>query len=318
MSRDHVTGGAKLQMAPGVLADVAELAGGSPLAARARSVMARVSAIVDPVLISAEEGLDAIQVARAIHLAGPRSAGPVVVVDCAGADAAELGRQMFGCDALGGSLLLQQVEELPTPLQTRLARALRDGQIDTDASGRGVAFDVRVLATTADHLEADLKDGKLRRELYVRFTQRLELPPLRHRPSDIPTLVGCLVAESAAASRVPVPAFSREALTLLSALPWRRNLAELREVLDVLVLGAVGGTVQLEDVLGHVPVERMSSGYATAVSLREARISFERQFIASVLHRHRGRMEDAARSLGIQRTNLYRKVRQLGLARAKG
>jgi DNA-binding NtrC family response regulator len=294
---------------------IVELVGNSPIAARARATMAQVSSTADPVLISAEAGLDAASVARAIHDASNRSSGPIVMLNCAVSDAAELERAIFNRDIFGGSVLLEQLEELPTPLQVRLARALRDGEIEADASGLGISFDVRVLATVGDNIEADLQEGKLRRELYVRFTQRLELPPLRHRPADIPTLIGCLVAESSSASRVPMPTFSREALTLLSALPWRRNLDELREVLDVLVLGAVGGTVRLEDVLGHVPVERMSAGHATTVSLREARISFERQYIASVLHRHRGRMEDAARSLGIQRTNLYRKVRQLGLAR---
>jgi DNA-binding NtrC family response regulator len=296
---------------------IAELAGNSPITGRVRAAALRAASNAEPVLILAETGLNAESVARALHKASARGEGACVAIDCAASDAAELERSIFGRDAFGGSLLLQRLEELPTPLQARLARVMRDGQIETDAAGAGVAFDVRVVATVADTVKDDLEDGKLRRELYARFTQRLELPALRHRPSDIPALIGCLVGESSATSGVPVPSFTREALTLLSALPWRRNLEELREVLDVLVLGAVGGSVRLEDVLGHVPVERTSAGHAPTASLREARLSFERQYIASVLHRHRGRMEDAARSLGIQRTNLYRKVRQLGLARVK-
>jgi DNA-binding NtrC family response regulator len=115
-----------------------------------------------------------------------------------------------------------------------------------------------------------------------------------------------------------VPTFSREALALLAALPWRRNFEELREVLDVLVLVADGGAVvQLDDVLGHVPLERLWTRPAGASSLREARQDFEREYIASVLSRHRGRMDEAARTLGVQRTNLYRKVRQLGIGRAR-
>lgn len=301
-----------------IFPSIVELVGSSPPTERVRAAIARVASNADPVLISAEAGLDATAVARTIHQTSGRAAGPFIALDCAAHDTSALEQEMIGRGAFGGSLMLENLEALPTSLQARLARVLRDGQIDVDdATGRGVAFDVRMMATTESTLDADVTDGTFRRELYARFTQRIELPPLRHRPADIPTLIGCLVGESSVAAGVPVPTFSREALTLLAALPWRRNVAELREVLDVLVLGAVGGTVRLEDVLGHVPVERVSATPGASASLREARMSFERQYIASVLHRHRGRMEDAARSLGIQRTNLYRKVRQLGLVRIK-
>jgi DNA-binding NtrC family response regulator len=127
-------------------------------------------------------------------------------------------------------------------------------------------------------------------------------------------LIGCLVGEPASAAGIPVPSFSREALTLLASLPWRGNLDELREALDVLVRAAVGGTVRLEDVLEQIPIEPLGPGQTATRSLREARLSFERHYIASVLSRHRGRMADAAKTLGMQRTNLYRKARQLGIA----
>ena len=114
-----------------------------------------------------------------------------------------------------------------------------------------------------------------------------------------------------------MPSFSREALALLAALPWRRNFEELREVLDVLVLVAEGGAIQLDDVLAHVPIERLWARPPGTESLREARHHFEREYISAVLSRHRGRMDEAARTLGVQRTNLYRKVRQLGIGRAR-
>jgi len=88
-------------------------------------------------------------------------------------------------------------------------------------------------------------------------------------------------------------------------------------VLDVLVLAAEGGAIQLDDVLRHVPIERLWTRAPGAESLRQARHHFEREYIAAVLSRHRGRMDEAARALGVQRTNLYRKVRQLGIGRAR-
>ena len=298
---------------------IVELVGVSPAAERARVAMARASSGSGPVLIVTEPGLDVTAIARAIHDGSPRLAGPFVTLDCAVEDTVALEPHIFGRGVFGGTLLLTNLDQLPTPLQARLARALRDGQIDIDASGRGVMFDVRVVASVSGNLDEAMHDGRLRRELCSRFSMRLDLPPLRQRPADIPTLVGCLVGESAMAARIPAPAFTRESLTLLAALPWRRNFDELREVLDVLVRAAVGGTVRLEDVLDHIPVEPVTAGRAGTGSLREARLTFERNYIASVLNRHRGRMDDAARSLGMQRANLYRKVRQLGigLARAK-
>ena len=310
-----MTDGAELQLI--LFPTIVELIGASPPSERARADLARASAGDEPIAIVAEPGLDSAAVARAIHDAGGRRTGPFVSVDCAIGDGTVLEGQIFGRAAFGGTLLLTNLEELPTPHQARLARALRDGQIDINESGQGVAFDVRVIAALSRGLDLAIQEGTLRRELCGRFGLRIELPPLRHRPADISMLIGCLIGDAAMTARIAVPTLTREALTLLSARPWRRNFDELREVLDVLVRAAVGGTVRLEDVLDHIPVEPVTRARAGAGSLREARQSFERHYIASVLNHHRGRMEEAARSLGMQRTNLYRKVRQLGIGPAK-
>jgi DNA-binding NtrC family response regulator len=294
-----------------------ELIGTSPATERARRATARAAGCADPVLISAEIGLDVLAVARAIHDHSAQSSGTFVIVDCADHDGTELEQQIFTPRTSGGTLLVANLDGLPSQLQLRLARVLRDGHLDIDASGQGVPFDVRVLASISGDVEEDIRNEKIRRELSARFTLRLDLPPLRLRPADIPTLVGCLAVESASASGLPLPTFTREALTVLAALPWRRNFHELREVLDVLVAAARGGSVGLEDVLTHVPVERTSTRAPGAASLRQARMSFEREYIAAVLHRHGWRIDEASRTLGIQRTNLYRKLRQLGIARAR-
>lgn len=294
-----------------------ELIGSSPATERARLATARAANCGDPVLISAEEGLDALAVARAIHEASVRSSGTFAIVDCSGHGASELERQIFRGAAFGGSVLLANLDGLPSQLQLRLARVLRDEQLDVDASGRGVRFDARILATTSGNVDETLRDGEIRRELAARFALRVDLPPLRLRRADLPMLIGCVAAESATASGVPLPTFSREALALLAALPWRRNFDELREVLDVLIVAVAGELVGLDDVLCHVPLERTSARQPRTTALREARASFEREYIAAVLHRHGWQMDAASRTLGIQRTNLYRKLRQLGIARAR-
>ena len=315
---------------------VLELMGVSPSAERSRRVVLQASQRSRPVLLTAESGLDVVAVARAMHDASGRASGPFVAVDCASHEASSIDHKLFGAhngatnggleqlgedsvlaSAFGGTFVMANLPELPSPLQVRLARVLRDRQVHRVPEGAS-PLDVLLVATVRGNLEDQIRDGKIGRDLCSRFGLTLDLPALRHRTADIPMLVGCVAAEAAAAGGVAVPRFSREALALLAALPWRRNFDELREVLDVLVrVGADAGTVELDDVLGHVPIDRLSPPQAQSASLREARNAFEREYIAGVLSRHGWRMEHAARALGSQRTNLYRKVRQLGIARAK-
>jgi two-component system nitrogen regulation response regulator NtrX len=284
-----------------------ELMGASPAAETARVYVARASDTRDPVLITAERGLDALAVCRAIHDGSDLTAYQFTAIDCCHESAEAFEREI----AVSQTVVLSNLDELPSLRQHRLTQLLHP------EFARGRHADARVMATVAGNVEEAISERKLSRELCMCFPLQLEVPPLRRRPADIPVLIGCVAAEAAAASGVGVPAFSREALALLTALPWRRNFEELREVLDVLVLAAEGGTIQLDHVLSHVPIERLWTRPPGTSSLREARNHFEREYIAAVLSRHRGRMDEAARTLGVQRTNLYRKVRQLGIGRAK-
>jgi DNA-binding NtrC family response regulator len=289
---------------------VAELLGGSPAAETVRAYVARAADTRDPALISAERGLDALAVCRVIHGGSHLTAHSFVPVDCRHLTTAAFDRE-FGSLTPRRTIVMSNLDELPSPLQQRLTGVLQD-----DGAGLHQA-EARVMATVTGNVEDAIAERKLSRDLCLRFPLQLEVPPLRRRTADIPMLIGCVAAEAAAASGVAVPSFSREALALLAALPWRRNFDELREVLDVLVLVAEGAMVQLDDVLAHVPVERLWTRPPGAASLREARQHFEREYIAAVLSRHRGRMDEAARTLGVQRTNLYRKIRQLGIGRAR-
>ena len=287
-----------------------ELMGAGPAVETARAYVARAADTRDPLLISAERGLDALAVCRAVHGGSDLTAYPFVLLDCRSQSAESMDRDLASLMPRR-TVVLTSLDELAEPLQRRLAQLL-----DDDVAGLRRA-DARVMATVTGSIEDVVAEGKLTRELCMRFPLQLEVPPVRRRSGDIPVLIGCVAAEAAAAGGVPVPSFSREALALLSALPWRRNFEELREVLDVLVVVADGRDVQLEDVLGHVPIERLWTRAPGAATLREARHHFEREYIASVLSRHRGRMDEAARTLGVQRTNLYRKVRQLGIGRSR-
>jgi two-component system nitrogen regulation response regulator NtrX len=151
-------------------------------------------------------------------------------------------------------------------------------------------------------------------ELHRRLAAIIPVPALRQRREDIPALVRLMLADLCAAADIPPKVTSNQATELLTALPWRRNISELESSLKSIVEKVPGRTIRLADVLAIV---RLDGAPATTYSgtLREARERFEREYVTAVLEQHRGRMAEAAKALGLQRTNLYRKVRQLALKR---
>ncbi len=286
-----------------------------------------------PALIVADRGLDATAIARAIHERG-RPGTPFIVIDCATADAHDVDRELFGArtraggrndlDAIGsssallqvgdGTLHLEHIVDLPSAMQRRLARILRDREVSVD--GRQVAVRGRITADAPASVAVEVGEGHLRSDLFRRLSQTcIAVPGLRERPEDIPDLAVRIAAELRGGN----PAvFTQAALTVLSAPPWPGNLDELRLVLDRVLRAAPDGSIRQEDVLAPLPIAGVFARVGPEISLREARRQFEREYIASVLERHRWRMSEAARTLGIERANLYRKTRQLGIMRRAG
>jgi two-component system nitrogen regulation response regulator NtrX len=185
---------------------------------------------------------------------------------------------------------------------------LRDGE--ARLSGRHARLPLRLVASSTRDLDADVRDGRFRQDLLRRLAAcRIAVPPLRHRASDIAAIVEQLSAVSGAPR-----SFTQPAITVLSALPWTGNLDELAAVLER-ALQSAGPIVTQEDVLAHLPIDGPFLRFDLTASLRDARRRFERDYIAAVLERHQWRMSEAARALGIERANLYRKTRQLGIIR---
>jgi DNA-binding NtrC family response regulator len=228
-----------------------------------------------------------------------------------------MGRSSLLAEAEGGTLFLDHVSELPASAQERLARIVRDGEVRRAGSDRRAPLAVRVIGSSAPSIDLEVETGAFRADLLRRLTAvRIDVPPLRTRPEDMTAITRLLLREIEEARGLPPRQFTRAALGFLSALPWERNLDELRNVLRQVVASGPAGSVRVEDLLAHVRVERRLP--ARPRSLREARRDFEREYIVAVVDHCGGRMGDAARALGIQRTNLYRKARQLGISRLKG
>jgi two-component system nitrogen regulation response regulator NtrX len=296
-----------------------ELVGSSSAVRDCVAQLERIAADDRNVLITAEPGLDVEAVARAVHARGSRRAGPFVVLGSDGS-AAELERAMFGPPqrkpsggfeqiapasalyrASGGVLFVATLNELPAAVQRRLARLLRDGEFRLPRRSGTMAMDVRVMGSVENAL-----DGGLRDDLARRLPLVLHIPALRERREDVPA-----IAEAMLAHRTRDRRFTPAALTVLSALPWQRNLTELAGLIASLTATRGEEMIRQEDVLAEVQLDRATR--RPAGSLRDARRQFERDYIASVLRDHEWQMREAARALGIERANLYRKARQLGI-----
>jgi DNA-binding NtrC family response regulator len=150
--------------------------------------------------------------------------------------------------------------------------------------------------------------------LYRRLSaSRIDLPPLRARAEDVPAMAARVLEDVCAARALAPRTFTQAALALLAALPWPGNVAELREVVERGVAATHEETMQVEHLLPALQLDRAPAVFLPAGTLREARLRFERDYIAAVLQHHGWQMSAAAQTLGIQRPNLYRKARQLGI-----
>jgi two-component system nitrogen regulation response regulator NtrX len=307
---------------------------GTSAAARRLADDLRTAAGATCVLLEGESGLDTVEIAREIHMQSGR-AGTFLAVDCGAAEPGVIERELFGgeprraigdletvgprsglASARGGTLYLCDVAELSAAAQARVARVLRDGEVRL--SGEACRLDICLVAATSTDLDSEVGEGRVRRDLARHVSRvRVVVPGLRQRAEDIPPMIDVLIAERCDEDGLPRKSLTQAATTLLAAMPWRGNLVELRHAVARLVSGAETDTIQLEDVLVHVRFDGALSPHAGAGTLRSARQQFERDYIALVLQHHRGRVSDAARALGIQRTNLYRKARQLGISVAR-
>jgi DNA-binding NtrC family response regulator len=307
------------------------------------ALVARAATMRAGVLIRGEDGTGRQTAARAIHQLQNGGSGQFVSVNCAAYDGDELDAVLFGpparghageqgsrglekvsrqgrlYDARGGTIYLQHVADAPARVQARIARLLRDREATLAETSEPIGVDVRPIAGVDPGFDDALQDGRVREDLFRRLSViRIDMPLLRNRREDIPALANYFLREICASLRVPAKTMSRSALSLISALPWRGNATELRSVLESVVTGLQGGRgIALEDVLAHVRLDGGSVGHSNGGTLKQARACFEREYIAAVLDQHRGRIRDAAKALGIQRTNLYRKMRSLRVARGR-
>ena len=317
--------------APGQRVRAIELTGGSAAICRVHEFIRRAATVDGGVLITAEQGCAVDSLAVELHSRGRHASGPFVRIDCATADSGAIERALFGvattaepsdlesvtdasqiAAARGGLLFLQDVTELPAGAQSRLARIARDGEVRIDGSAIETGF--RLVAGATPGIDAEVDARRFRSDLFRRLTTvRIDLPPLRERQEDVPALASRLLEEICTAHDAGPRTFTQAAVALLGALTWPGNLRELRDAIERVVLDTADRVIQIEHLLPALRLQRTHESFAPSGNLREARLRFEREYIASVLQHHGWHMAEAAQTLGIQRPNLYRKARQLGI-----
>jgi DNA-binding NtrC family response regulator len=282
------------------------------------------------VLVVGESGTGKELFARAIHYHGPRASRPFVAVNCGALVGTLLESELFGhvrgaftgaqsakrglfVAADRGTLFLDEIGELSPELQPKLLRALQEGEIKPVGGIETQKVDVRVVAATNRDLREDVREGRFREDLYYRLNViTLEIPPLRDRPEDIPPLIAHFVARAAARARRPAPEVSPEAMDTLCAQPWPGNVRELANAVErAVVLG--GEVLGPADFAGRasprIEAAAKSENYPfIGMSLED----LERTHIERVLRECSGQKGRAAEILGINRTTLWKKLRQYG------
>jgi DNA-binding NtrC family response regulator len=275
------------------------------------------------VLIEGESGTGKELVARAIHSSSPRAKGPFVAVDCGAIAEGVLESELFGHargaftgaqasrrglfeEANGGSLFLDEIGDVGPNLQARLLRALQEGTIRRVGTNEPVAVDVRVVAATNRDLEAAVKEGTFRADLYYRLNVvSLHIPPLRERREDIPLLAEHFAHKH---GRSEGAAISPAARDLLLAYGWPGNVRELENVVARALALNPSGVILPEDlpeaIRGGQPASAPVPGLPG--SERPTLAELERRYAAQVLRETDGNKTRAAEVLGIDRKTLYR------------
>jgi len=286
------------------------------------------------VLITGESGTGKELIARAIHMSSPRASGPMVPINCGGIPENLLESELFGYrkgaftdavkdktgyfeEADQGTLFLDEMGDLPLPLQVKLLRALQEGEITPLGGVSPKKIDVRVIAATSKDIKKEVEAGKFREDLYYRINvMPIHLPPLRERRGDIPLLFGYFIDMFNKKLKKNVEGLSSKALPMLMAYSWPGNVRELENVTERAVLLAQGRWITPEDLPQHISsggVYPSSAEPLDTLSLKKAGKNLERELIRRALALTGGNRSQAARILEVSRPMLLSKIKEYGL-----
>ena len=300
---------------------------------RVMAQVERVAASETRVCILGETGTGKELVARTLHERSNRAGGPFVTLNCAAVPAELIESELFGHEkgsftgaagrhlgkfeqAQRGTIFLDEIGDMPLAMQAKLLRVLEEGEVERIGGDRAITVDVRVIVATHRDLEAQVRDGKFRQDLFHRvFVFPLRLPPLRERREDIPALVEHFARQIGAANGWKPMRFTETAMAALQNHAWPGNIRELRNAVERMMLLTTSDEVT-EDTVGLAlpgSFAGAESGVAATGPLAERVRDFEKQTILAELKRHRNQISNTARALGLERSHLYKKAEQVGI-----
>ena len=310
------------------------------------------------VLIVGESGTGKELIAREIHERSKRADKPFIKVNCAAIPEELIEAELFGSvkgaftgsvatregkfqAADGGTIFLDEVGDMSMRVQTKVLRAIQEGEIERVGSDRTISVDVRVLAATNKNLVEEISAGRFREDLYFRLNVvPLVAKPLREHPEDIQLLAAAFTKAYCSENGLPEKKLDDKVMDLLTRYPWPGNVRELRNQVERLVILSPERTVHIEDLSSEIRRGRpaLAGGepedttprpedapavaaeaeiIAGSITLQEAKREFERDMIRSSLERHSWNVTRAAGELGLERTALHKKIKALGLEKEK-
>lgn len=317
-----------------------DLVGGSIPLVQLRGAIEKVAPTGSRVLITGPAGAGKEVAARMIHARSKRNDGPFVVLNCATMNPTRFEEELFGVEpgpdplaqprragvlerAHGGTLLLDEVADMPLETQGKIVRALQEQGFERVGGGTRVKVDVRVLSTTNRDLQAEIAAGRFREDLYYRLAVvPLKVPALRERREDVPSLARHFIGRSAETTGMPKRDIGEDAIAAMQAYDWPGNVRELRNLVDWLLIMAPG---EARDIIRAEMLPPQIGAVAPAVvrldrsseimtlPLRDARELFERQYLEAQLLRFGGNISRTANFVGMERSALHRKLKFLGV-----
>jgi DNA-binding NtrC family response regulator len=286
-----------------------------------------------PILILGENGTGKELAARAVHDLSPRRAHPFVKMNCAAVPADLIESELFGHEkgafsgavaqrrgrfeqADAGTLFLDEIGDMAASMQAKLLRVLQDGEISRVGGTGVVKVDVRLISATNRDLDTLLSESRFREDLYYRInTVTIRTPPLREHPGDVPALAGHFVDAASRRNHWKPRRLAPDALDLLRQQPWKGNVRELRNVIERVLILTDADPITAADVRLALPAAGPTRPGAlpTEGPLRDLVDAYERDLIRERLRSLGGHVTNAARSLGLERSHLYKKCKQLGI-----
>ncbi|MGO1117537.1 nitrogen assimilation response regulator NtrX [Rhodovibrionaceae bacterium A322] len=287
------------------------------------------------VLITGPAGAGKEVVARQIHTQSRRSDGPFIVLNCATMHPDRLESELFGIEEDGeikvgtfeqaheGTLLLDEVADMPQETQGKIVRALQEQTFERVGGSDKVEVDVRVIAATNKDLTEAISEGRFREDLYYRLNVvPLQVPALMERQEDLPQLVAHFMEKSAVDAGMPVRLLADDAIAALQGYDWPGNVRQLRNAIDWMLIMAPGNSE--EPIRSDMLPPDITGGGASvgggsnqseymSLSLRQARERFEKQYLETQVARFGGNISRTAAFIGMERSALHRKLRSLGI-----